>query len=315
VLAKDPDFCMHTSDLIDVLSASMGPDFTMVDLHKYPETIQAAHLMRLCLQFILTTPHIAVFRLVTTFRQYMMEKHQAMILDFGMRELLELASELKPSAKELEFPYKTAGLPKFQMPIINLPARVVRIPPVFKTQLIASRIQTLGLPASRLAKALSLSRSIHIRAYINYHNEANVGSMDDMEPWVNMMNTAEAAGFDEHASPPKLPRFKFGYARTICIGFHIHAFVMCPSPLRHTLSISALALDTCHLVEMAIGKQLNMVIPVENMGIASTLYDERNANAMHVFFEDVIEGLRTAVQSDYLIFFGDRDDCAATRTA
>jgi hypothetical protein len=304
--------CMHTSDLVDALCASMGPDFSMADMRKCPDNIQAAHLMRLCMQFILTTPHIAVYRLVTTFRQYMMEKHQAMILDFGRRELVALASELKGSAKDSELPCPTMStLPKFQLPMINLPARVVRIPPVFKTQLIAGRLQGVIRipPVTRLAKALTLSRCIHIRAYINYHNEPNVDSMDDMEPWVDMMNTAEAAGFDEHSSPPRLPRFKFGYARTMCIGFHIHAFVMCPSPLRHALSISALALDACHLVEMSIGKQLNMVVPVENMGgIVNALYNDRNANAMHVFFEDVIEALRRAVQSDYLIFFGDRED-------
>jgi hypothetical protein len=303
---KVDDPCMHTGDLIDALRASMGPDFTMVDLAKFPGHIASSHLMRLCFQFVLTTPHIAVFRLVTTFRQYMMEKHQAMVLNFGMGELLKMVSEFRSPVKDEDLACARDDLPKIEIPSINLPARVVRIPPVFKMQLISRRIQTLGPPVTKLAKALGLSRCIHIRAYINYHNEANVGSMDDMDAWVDMMNTAEGVQGED---PGRLPRFKFGYARTTCLGFHIHAFVMCPSPLRDAISISGLAADTCHLVELTIGKQLNMVVPADEAEreLVAMLYDEGKASAVHIFLEDVVEGVRRAVQSDYLIFFGDHN--------
>jgi hypothetical protein len=292
--------CMHTSDVLDVLN-------NMIDTSEFQhDDMRAAYLLRTAGHFIMTTPHIAMVKLFMAYRNEMMEKHKRTILDVAA-EQFDNALEGLADTDDRE----TCSVRSFSIPSINLPARAIHIPPLLKFMIVHRhrKLNDAAQPASLLARSMTLSRGIRMRAYVNYHDEPNLGALDEMDSWISQMNVNASRGFDEKtvestSSPlPTTPCFKFAYARMICLGLYIHAYIFCPTRLRHHFLLTSMANEVCVTIQQSLCKLLGSLPSPQTNEVNHILWDSAYNSQMKIFFDDVKEAVTRAIDSDYLMMF------------
>lgn len=305
--------CMHTADAIDTLN-------NMIDTSEMGDDgLRAAFLLRVTNQFVLTMPHIAITKLMLAYRNEMMEKHKRAVLDLALTQLREASETLGVFARTGHSSPKPVL--DFHIPSVNLPARAIHVPPIVKFMLIHKfRKAVTSHLSAELGRSLNLSRGIRMRAYVNYHDEPNLGAMDEMEPWVECMERNRERGHTEdvvESTPPASspPIFKFAYARSVCLGMYIHAFVICPTALRHHFVLTSVASEIGNVIQQSICKLLGVLPPPQVNEVTHLLWEPSYSTQMKIFFDDVRDSVHRAMKSDYLVMFASRGSKAGEREA
>jgi hypothetical protein len=310
--------CMHTADAIDTLN-------NMIDTSDMGDDgVRAAFLLRITNQFVLTMPHIAITKLMVAYRNEMMEKHKRAVLDLALTQLREASETLGVSVRTNNNHSSPKPVLDFHIPSVNLPARAIHVPPIVKFMLVHKfRKGVTSHLSAELGRSLNLSRGIRMRAYVNYHDEPNLGAMDEMEPWMTCMERNRVRGHTEDAveSTSSLqvcvrpPNFKFAYARSICLGMYIHAFVICPAALRHHFVLTSVASEIGNVVQQSICKLLGVLPPPQVNEVTHLLWEPSYSTQMKIFFDDVRDSVHRAMKSDYLVMFASRGSKADDREA
>lgn len=298
--------CTHTADAIDILNNMIDTSAMAESTTASSSAIQAAFLLRITNQFVLTMPHIAITKLMVGYRSEMMEKHKLAVLDAALKNMQHASETLGYIRKPSEEGDLNIAL-NFNIPAVNLPARAIHIPPVVKFMLV-HKFRNTGVKsnvASELGRSMNLSRGIRMRAYVNYHDEPNLGAMDEMEPWLIAMERNQQRGHTEGHSEADIsrhgPNFKFAYARTICLGMYIHSFVICPTGLQHQISLMPMANEIGNIVQQSMCKLLGVVPPPHLNEVTHLLWESAYTSQMKIYFDDVREAVQRAIKSDSLV--------------